>query len=176
MEHNKNLWSFIPKTSSYLGIIFVLVTILTYLKLWVGIAGFVLFTFLVLFNIRSVYNRRKEVTKYIENLTFHIDTATKDTLLNFPLPLVVLEMDGTIIWYNPPSRDIFGGKEHLENAISSFVEELGLNNADQKSQPQITKEITINDRTYNVLGNLVKVEKKSDKGEFILMLYFLDTT
>ncbi|MDP4179516.1 MAG: DHH family phosphoesterase [Bacillota bacterium] len=175
MENKKYLWAFIPRASSYLGIILLLVVILTILKFWIGMAGFALFAFMVFLNIRLEYKRQNELTKYIEDLTFHIDTATKDTLLNFPLPFVVLELDGTIIWYNPPFRDIFGGKDLLEKTITTFVNELEPKKI-LDGQAKINKNVIINSRNYNVLGNFVKAEKKSEKGEFILMLYLLDDT
>jgi c-di-AMP phosphodiesterase-like protein len=175
MDNKRFMWAFIPRASTYLGIILLLVVILTILKFWIGMLGFVLFLFLVFYNLRLEYKRQNELTKYIEDLTFHVDTATKDTLLNFPLPFVVLELDGTVIWYNPPFRDIFGGKDLLEKNITSLAGELEPKKI-LDGQPKINKNILINQRNYNVLGNFVKAEKKSDKGEFILMLYLLDNT
>jgi c-di-AMP phosphodiesterase-like protein len=152
-----------------------LVVVIAVLNIWIGISGFLLLTFLVLYNFRSSYIRQKEITKYIENLTLNIDSATKDTLLNFPMPLVVVELDGTIIWYNPPFRDIFDGQHLLERTISSFVNDLDPKNFID-GQSNIKKEIVIDNRYYNVLCNFVKIEKKSEKNNFILMLYLIDNT
>jgi len=124
MDNKKFVWAFIPRASTYLVIILIMVIVLTILEFWVGIAGFILFAFLVFYNIRQEYKKQNQLTQYIEDLTFHLDTATKDTLLNFPLPFVVLELDGTIIWYNPPFRDIFGDKDLLEKNITSLASEL----------------------------------------------------
>ncbi len=175
MDNKKFVWAFIPRASTYLVIILIMVIVLTILEFWVGIAGFILFAFLVFYNIRQEYKKQNQLTQYIEDLTFHLDTATKDTLLNFPLPFVVLELDGTIIWYNPPFRDIFGDKDLLEKNITSLASELEPKKI-LDGQPKINKNILINQRNYNILGNFVKAEKKSDKGEFILMLYLLDNT
>lgn len=173
MDNNRFFGIFIPRASFYLWIIFFLVIIITVLNVWIGISGFLLFTFLVVYNMRSNYVRQKEITKYIENLTIKIDSATKDTLLNFPMPLVVVELDGTIIWYNPPFRDIFDGVHLLEKTIHSFINELDPKNFID-GQANVSKEIVINNRYYNVLCNFVKIEKKSDKNSFILMLYLID--
>jgi c-di-AMP phosphodiesterase-like protein len=175
MDNNKFLGIFIPRASFYLWIIMFLVVVIAVLNIWIGISGFLLLTFLVLYNFRSSYIRQKEITKYIENLTLNIDSATKDTLLNFPMPLVVVELDGTIIWYNPPFRDIFDGQHLLERTISSFVNDLDPKNFID-GQSNIKKEIVIDNRYYNVLCNFVKIEKKSEKNNFILMLYLIDNT
>ena len=33
--------------------------------------------------------RRREITKYIENITGNVDVATTDTMVNSPLPMVI---------------------------------------------------------------------------------------
>lgn len=37
----------------------------------------------------SGHKRRREITKYIENITGNVDVATKDTMVNSPLPMVI---------------------------------------------------------------------------------------
>jgi len=175
MDSKKHSGIFIPKAGFYLWVIFILLVVIAFLDYRIAAPGFVIFLFLVYYNYRSNYVRRKDITRYIENLTFNIDRATKDTLLNFPMPLVVLEVDGTIIWYNSSSKEIFGGIELLEKTIHSFVEELNPNNI-RSEQNNFSKEIIIENRNYNVLGNFVKVDRRIDSDEFILLLYFIDNT
>jgi c-di-AMP phosphodiesterase-like protein len=175
MNSKKHSGIFIPKAGFYLWAIFILLAVIAYLDYRIALPGFVIFIFLVYYNYRSNYIRRKEITKYIENLTLNIDTVTKDTLLNFPMPLVVVEVDGTIIWYNSSSKEIFGGVELLEKTIHSFVKELDPENIG-KWENSFSKEVVIENRNYNVLGNLVKVDSKIDEDGFILLLYFIDNT
>lgn len=166
---------FIPRASFYLWIILILVGVIAVLDWRVSIPGILLFAFLVFHNFRSNYRRQKEITKYIENLTLNIDTATKDTLLNFPMPLVVLELDGTIIWYNSSFRKMFDGEDLLERTISTFVD--GIHPGDLVNEKMnISKQVAINNRYYRVLGNFVEIEEKSDTDSFILLLYFIDNT
>lgn len=175
MESKKFSGIFIPRASFYLWVIFFLVSIIGVLYWQIAVPGFLLLVFLVYYNYRSNYIRQREITKYIENLTFNIDSAAKDTLLNFPMPLVVLELDGTIIWYNSSFRKIFDGEALLEKTIHSFIEELNPDNlVDEISN--ISREIVINGHHYSVLGNFVKIDSKADTGSFILMLYLIDNT
>ena len=166
---------FVPRASFYLWIIIVLVVIIGILNLWVAIPGYVLLVFLVYHNFRSNYTRHKEITSYIENLTFNIDAATKDTLLNFPMPLVVVQLDGTIIWYNSSFKKVFDGEELLEKAISSFVVDLHPAKLINETA-NISKEIAINGRHYRVLGNFAKIDSKDDNSGYILMLYLIENT
>jgi c-di-AMP phosphodiesterase-like protein len=129
----------------------------------------------VYYNVSSGYKRQKEITKYIENLTFNIDTATKDTLLNFPMPLVVADLDGSIIWYNSSFKKIFDEGDLLEKTISTFVEDLHPENL-ANDTIDTARQLTLNGMHYKVLCNFAKIEKKSDAASFILILYFVDVT
>ncbi|MCX7843429.1 MAG: DHH family phosphoesterase [Clostridia bacterium] len=173
MENKKFSGIIIPRARFYLWIIFILVTIIALLCPLLAVPGFLLAAFLVFYNYRTNYARQREITRYIENLTFNIDSAAKDTLLNFPMPLVVLELDGTIIWYNSSLRKIFEGEDILEKTIYSFVGELHPHTL-VNDTANVSRDIVINGSHYNVLGNFVKIDRKSDASGFILMLYFID--
>ncbi|NLC67250.1 MAG: phosphoesterase, partial [Clostridiaceae bacterium] len=184
MSNKKYSRVFIPWTGFYLWIIFILLLLITWLDYRVAISGYLLFVVLVIYNFRTNRRRQNDIVKYIENLTFNIDLASKDTLLNFPMPLVVVEIDGTIIWYNQKFRKMFKGKQLLENTISSFIEDLNphniLNNpqdaVNSRSGQSILKEIKINESYYKVMGNFIKVQGRTDVTDYILLLYFWDDT
>lgn len=175
MDNKKFSGKLLPKVGLYLWIIMSLVVVIAILDWRVAIPGLGMLIFLIYYNFRSSYKRRKELTKYIENLTFNIDTATKDTLLNFPMPLVVIELDGVIVWYNSSFRKIFQGENLLERSIGSLVQ--GLNVKDlEDGLTGISKQVSISGKHYNILGNYVKMEGKDDPESFILLLYFVENT
>lgn len=166
---------FVPRASFYLWVIFVLVVIICIFNIWVAIPGYVLLIFLVYYNFRSSHYRQNEITKYIENLALNIDTATKETLLNFPMPLVIVELDGTIIWYNSSFRQIFEGEDLLEKTIGSFCEDLQPSKFIGET-PNICLDTIIKDRYFNVLGNVIKAETKEETESYMAILYFIDNT
>ena len=54
-----------------------------------------------LYHRANLRKRRREVTKYIENITGTVDVAAKDTMVNSPLPMVIFRPEsGDIIWTN----------------------------------------------------------------------------
>lgn len=174
MEKKKFAGVFIPRARLYLLIVLILTCIIAVLNWQISIPCFALLIFLVYYNYRSDYIRQKEITKYIEDLTFNMDSAAKETLLNSPMPLVVLELDGTIIWYNSSFRKIFNGEDLLEKTIHSFTQDLHPDTlADEKSN--LFKEIVIENRHYSVMGNFVKTDNKPEAG-YILVLYLIDNT
>lgn len=163
---------FIPGVSLYLLVILILdIAVLTYNK-WAGLLGLFIFIYLLYYNRMTRHRKTKEVTKYIENLNFHVESATKDTLLNFPLPLVVVEVDGTIIWNNTSFGKIFD-LDLLGEKIQNLVEELDPKNLIEEEE--ISRQITIEDKKFTVLGNIVKIESKGEHS-YIITLYWIDET
>ncbi|MDQ2085118.1 DHH family phosphoesterase [Herbivorax sp. ANBcel31] len=175
MKGKKFAGIFIQKASFYLLIIFILLIITAFLEIMVAVPGFIFFMFLLYYNFKSNYKRKKEITQYIENLTFNIDMATKDTLLNFPMPLVLIELDGTIIWYNSSFKKVFEGEELLEKTIQTFAEELNPESFSNETM-NFSDETKIHGRNYCVLGNFIEADSKINDDGIILLLYFIDNT
>lgn len=173
---NKGFWHiFISGEGFYLWIILILNSIIAILNWRIAIPAYFLLAILTYHHFRTINYKKKEVIKYIENLTFNMDMATKDTMLNFPMPLVVLELDGTIIWYNSSFKKIFEGEKLLENTISSFVK--GFNPEDLTGENlNISREMVINEVHYKVLGNFVTLEGNDIAENPIILLYFIENT
>ena len=175
MDNKKISGVFTPRAGFYLWIIFIMVAVIGLLNWKVAIPGMLLLIFLVYYFFRTNHRRQREITRYIENLTFNIDTVTKDTILNFPMPLAMVEFDGTIIWYNSSFKSIFRGKDLLERKIDSFAEELHPSRL-VVANSNASKDVVINERYYTVLANVVKIDAKPGSPSFILLLYFIDNT
>lgn len=175
MDSKKLAGIFLPRTGFYLWVILILIVVITFLDWRIAIPGYVLLVFLALYNVLSGLRRRKEITGYIENLDFNIDTVTKNTLLKFPVPLVVTELDGTIEWYNSSFKSMFEGKNLLEKQIDSLLEDFSLQSLIDGGKTQ-EKQVMINERYYKVLCNLIELDNKQETGGCIVILYFFDIT
>ena len=176
MENKKFSRILTPGINVYLWIIFVCVFVIEIYKRKYAAIGYVIFAYLVYHNAKSKYLRTKEITKYIENLTFHVDSATKDTLLHFPIPMVVLQLNGIITWYNPEFAKIFKGQSLLEKPINSFVEDLQVARLiDNENKNNISIELTHDNNHYNIIGNIVEI-KENSVSNYMIMLYWIDST
>ncbi|QNU67093.1 DHH family phosphoesterase [Ruminiclostridium herbifermentans] len=175
MDSKKLSRIFIPKAGFYLWVILFLVVIITILNPLMSIPGYVVFVFLVIYNYKSTHIRNREIAKYIETLTFNIDCATKDTLLNFPMPLVLAELDGTAVWYNSSFKGMFDDDKYLQKTIAEIVSDIKPEIAEGDCI-NISKDVTINNRFYTILGSLVKIDDDNTEHSIIVMLYFIDNT
>src|SRR5512137_1233288 len=98
MDNKKLMRIYAPKADFYLVIIFILLIVVAVLDWRVALPLTVVYAgILAQFFIQHL-KKQKEILRHIENLTLNIDSATKETLLNFPMPLAVLEMDGSVTW------------------------------------------------------------------------------
>lgn len=180
MDSKKFLGLFIPRVSFYLWIILLLVAVIAWLDWHIAIPAFLLFAFLTYYYISSTSRRKVEITSYIENLNFDINTVTKDTLLSFPMPMVIIEQDGSIVWYNSSFKKISEQEDVFEKVIKTFIDEINPNSL-RSDKPMdkpasILKHIILNDMHYQVLCNFAGYERRSDAGSYILILYFIDIT
>lgn len=170
---NKKISSILSqKAIFYLLTILVLDLIIAIFDWRIAIPGLVLLLCLVVYNLVTNYKRKKDLTKYIETLTLNVESASKDTVLNFPLPLVVVELDGTIIWYNSLSKNVFGDSKLFDKSIDSIVK--GLNPNELLNEKIISRTVEINFRHYRVIGNFMKAATGGDKAGYVLLLYFID--
>lgn len=159
----------------YLSIIFLLLFVLSSMNNNFIIPSIGLWFAMLFYSLRTNGKRREEIERHIESLTFNMDSVTKDTLLNFPLPMLTLELNGMIVWHNLLFQNIIGEKDLVEKYIYEFAEELKPENL-IKNNKILTQEVKIKGRVYKVLGNLVRTSEKNSKEHYTLSLYFIDIT
>ena len=71
----------------------------------IGIAEAVVVALLYLYYRRRNKRRSAEIRKYVENLAFSVDDASKHSMVNFPLPMAIIRIDtGEIVWGNDHYR------------------------------------------------------------------------
>ena len=106
-----------------------------------------------------------------------VATKTKNTLINAPVPLIVIETDGNIVWKSKKFVTQFKGIE-INPYLDSIVKEIKLEIENSQEEIEIKKQITIENRIYNIIGNYTRSKKrdKRKQKEYILTLYFIDET
>jgi c-di-AMP phosphodiesterase-like protein len=177
MDKDKNNFSkiLVPKDYIYLSVIFFMIAIFGFNDLKIIIIGFILWFIMLFYSLYMNRVRKEEIEKYIDDLTFNLDSVKKTTLSSFPLPIVTVELDGHIIWHNSLFQDMVKKEGLMERHIYEFIEELKPNQLIKDDEiPPIN--ITIEGKHYLVMGNLVKVDTKNIKDYFLLTLYFIENT
>ncbi|QXM06985.1 DHH family phosphoesterase [Crassaminicella indica] len=163
----------IPDTKIHLWIMTLFVGIIAYYNLLIGSIGIIVLIYFAYYNWKAQHNREEMWTKYIENLSSNIDSVTRYAVLDMPIPLVVIEFDGSISWYNAMFSEMLGTNDLLEKNIEDAIGGFKLNNILQDKE-DMSIEVTIKDRHYKVLYNIVKVSRIDEK--YMIMLYWIDVT
>ena len=165
----------LPEVKVYLAIILFFVLILFQFDYRIGGMSFLVFLFLLFYNWRSTRQRGEEWNSYLENLSENIEWATKNAVLSIPMPLLVIEVGGSITWYNPEFGEMFHGQKLLERNIKDFVPELSPNQFAENKERN-SHELSLNDKRYRVLWTPVKTGTGNRKDKVIFLIYWQDIT
>jgi c-di-AMP phosphodiesterase-like protein len=171
-ENNRILKVLMPNTKIYIIIIALYTCVIFFYNIALGIAGLFVLGILVYYNLLNAKSRKSEWTKYIENLSSNLGLATKNAVLNLPLPLIICEDDGTVVWYNKSMGDLFHGTEFLSKKIDDYIKAINIKKILDKKIDFIDK-VTIGGNYFSVLINPINVNNKK-QSEYIVMLYFID--
>lgn len=154
-----------------LGIMLIFSVVLFLQNYLLGIIEFIFFVLLTAVMIMSVRKKHGNFTNYIEDITFHVDNATKESLVYAPMPVIVIKDNGKILWYNKFFDTLCGDVELFDNEITTVIGDLDINALFQENE--ISFETTLYNKRYRVLGNSLKVEKRADDAT-IAVIYLLD--
>ena len=76
----------------YFIILIIFAGITFFINQKIGIAEFGVVVLLAGYSLLLNRYRRRELVKYIEDVTYNTESAKNNTLMNFPLPIVVFKM------------------------------------------------------------------------------------
>ena len=172
MGHNKFSKLFKNDTRLYLWIIAFMVFIITLYEPFLGIVGSVVLIYLLYYNWRSSRRKSKRWQNYIETLSSDIDSAARYAILNLPIPLTLIDLDGKVSWYNSKFSDLVDQKDLLGAEIDRIVPTLEF---DVLLKGEDAANIKLGENIFRVLSNVVKIGDKNDE-RYIMMLYWLDQT
>ena len=157
-------------------ILFALLSALYSLPLAVGELAVI--ACLGLYNRQSKISRRKEIAKYLDNVTGTVDSATRDTMTNAPLPMILFRPEsGDIVWTNDRFLQITGEKEHLFDAkLSALIPDFDTRWL-MEGKRECPTEVEYGGRRFQVYGQLVRTDGKGGRGGgFLAATYWVDIT
>ena len=178
MSKNKNFFeNIVSKTKIYLVIIAILMIMLCIMNTQYIIPSIILYILIFIYSYWTNIKRKNEISKHIEEITFNIDSAAKNTLINSPFPLVILETDGTVIWRSSKFISEFESTD-INNTLLDLAKELknNIKQRNNKRDKHIQTKININKKTYKIVGNFSKSKNRKKQNEYMMTLYFIDDT
>ena len=142
----------------------------------VGAAELLLVGLLYLYYRRRTKRRAAEIRKYVENLAFSVDDASKHSMMNFPLPMVILRVDsGEIIWGNDSFGEASGQQEnlfetHITDVLGGFDTRWIM-----EGKTVCPYDVEMGGRKYQVYGNMVR-SGRGHASALLATLFWVDVT
>ena len=126
---------------------------------------------------QSNQKRRQGVLQYIDSVTGSVDTASKSTLINSPLPTLVFRPDtGEIIWSNESFLQLAGVREHLfEMRLSEAVPDFQVQWLLSGKQ-ESPERVGLNNHRFRVYGSLVRSRNRTGVQSLVATTYWVETT
>ncbi len=178
-KNEKNFINLVSRTKIYLVIIAILLIMLCIKDTTLIVPSIVIYALIVIYSIWTNSKRIDEISKHIQDVTVNVDSTIKNSLVNSPFPLIIMETDGNIIWKSSKVVSEFANFD-INNIVKNLAKEIKLDilenklNKETAKASSIEKEIEIGKKTYKILGEYVKSKKK--KNDYMMTLYFVDDT
>jgi len=174
MKKDKFIFKLMTETRLY----FIAVIVSAVIALFYENYGFVIFELLLLggmiaYHVVSTKKKTEQIRDYIKNLSMHSQNAARDSMLNTPMPLTILDLTGKIVWHNDVFAKITDGR-HYEKHISDVVPGIEILKI-LENRHNINLNIKFKDRIYQITGNVVEFIENDIK-LYTLVLYWTDRT
>lgn len=173
---NQKLQKFIRPGLPLFMVVMACFAVVSFFVDWrLSVAEGVALVVLVLYSRVASRRRHRELVDYMESITYDITNAKNDTLLHFPLPMVVFRLDDNqVIWGNQSFFSICGqSRPRLEAYLGDLVPEFsGKWLLEGKNQYPGLLELA--GRKYQIHGNVVRSSKGGDG--FMGITYWVDVT
>ncbi|MCK8060880.1 MULTISPECIES: DHH family phosphoesterase [unclassified Fusibacter] len=126
---------------------------------------------MIYLNWLSEHRRRRELVEYIEKITSDVDETARYAILDLPIPMLVTETSGEIIWYNNLMSSVIEGKEIFGQSIDQLISGFSI---EKMISHNTEREMRIGDKYYRVNARSFQTNKKSHRS--LVMIYFNDVT
>ena len=177
MKNNKKFFDkLVSRTKIYLFIILILLIAICIQEYRFIIPSIIVYILIVIYAIFTDQKRKNQISETIEDLTITVDDAAKTSLINSPLPLVIVNISGKIIWRSSKFVSEFANIDisaYLRDILSEMNYEI--EKKKDKSDKSIKTQIQIGNKIYKVLGRFIN-EKRSNRNKDNIILYFIDET
>ena len=137
----------------------------------------VIFSLTVAYTIWMGAKKKNEIANHIKDVTSDVSTASRGNLINTPIPLVLIETDGNIVWRSKKFVEEFQSVD-ISTYLTPIIKEIKMDIEKNNETIEICKQFNINKKSYKVRGSIVKTKRRELKKqkEYVLSLYFIDET
>jgi len=142
----------------------------------VGVTELIVTVLLILYYHGTNKSRKQEILEYISSVTSEMDEATKDTMLQVPLPMVIFRPENDdVIWSNERFLEMTGEKEHLFDMKITATVPAFSSRWLMEGKNVCPEEVAIGARRFMVFGHLLQTEDKGTHN-YLATTYWVEVT
>lgn len=162
------------RTWIYVAVIGIFTIITAFLNMYVFLSGLIVTVGLIIFEAFRYTRHKKIFLQYVEELGFCLNGTTGEEVINFPAPMVITSIGGSITWYNQKFKEMIGCSEILDHLIQDMISDIQLSKFIE-GDGEGEQELTFSEKTYIVSGHLIS-DRSTELTNNLLALYFIDKT
>ncbi len=177
---NRKLFdSLVSRTKIYLVIIFILLVVICIYNPKFIIPSIIIFGLILGYTYFANNKRKNEISQHLQDLTLNVNQAAKNSLIYSPIPLIIVETDGNIVWRSTKFVSEFANID-INNYLTELLESINLEitEREDKKDKSIVRNLKIDNKEYKILGEFVKSgnRERRKQEKYMMILYFLDET
>jgi len=173
MNGKKILKTIILNCSYYIWILFTFAAVTFLYDFKVAAAELILAVTVTAFYLKMRHTHKYNISEYVKTLSRSSDFETGATLTDFPLPVVMIRLNGTIVWCNELFDNMIGERHLPDMPITDFVPGFDID-LFRKEDTKVSYDLEHNGRYYHVFGNISKAANIGDG--HLIILYWDDRT
>lgn len=139
-----------------------------------GVSGIILFVLIFMGTFFLLRKAEKNISKNINERLLTIGETRKEVFIRSPLPMITMNMQGEIWWYNTSFKKMTGSQNILDTNIRTILPEIQIENF-PKDNTIMEKHITIGASSYTMYAELAKLGDEDSK-DYNYVVYFIDKT
>ena len=185
MSNNKKktfeaMLAMLTKIRIYLIVIAIVLIVLCVQNPVFIIPSIIVYGLVLTYALWTNHKNKNELNKHIQELTFNVDTIVKNTLINSPYPIVIVEEEGNVIWKSTSFVNEFANID-INNILKEILNEAKLeveNNQEGKKENRIYKQTMIGKKDYLITIEKIKTKSKNRKKKTsdTFVMYLKDNT
>ena len=133
----------------------------------------IIFLALLTYHFFHKSKKQKQIEGYIENLDFHLNNTTKDSVVHLPLPVTILDLSGTFVWYNKKFKDI-AGENLFDKSLTEIIPDIEILKI-LENRENVAFDTQFKGRFFQVIGSVVGVTDNKSTS-YSIILYWIDKT
>jgi len=161
-----------------MGLFFVVLVVFAvvgfFVNLYIGIAELIIVIALYFYLRFSTKQRRKEIKKYLDNMSQTASNVAAAAATGYPLPMALVRIDNDeIVWSNDAFSSVWdGGNNPFANRIIDIVPNFDIRWL-INGKTECPDTLTIGEKSYRLYGQLMRNSKKNS---MLYALVFVDIT